>query len=156
MQYSSPMTSCHLLKTPAFTWVLFTIILIHLVHGTWMTSPLTLGLYVDDFSYFSKDPAIDSLLLLASQAFQNRFCGHCIIIPWHLFLLACYNVFGGCSSQPILLCIQPVESFFCNSRDPTLTCLHYKSGFSLDALPHSWMLMTPLLKSNAKRPIEAW
>jgi hypothetical protein len=50
--------------------------------GTQSDSPLSLGLYVDDFVYFSKDPAVKALFCwLLTQHCKANFMG---IVNWFL------------------------------------------------------------------------
>jgi hypothetical protein len=88
--------------------------------GPKLTSPLTLGLYVDGFVYFSKDPAVESLFcrLLAKHCTVD-FMG---IAEWFLGIH-----FSWCLTSSLVtvhlnqlrFASNLVESFFRDSRDPT-------------------------------------
>jgi hypothetical protein len=59
------------------------------------------------------------------------------MVPWHSFLLESYILFGGCTSQPIGITSNLVESFFRDSWDTTPTATPYCSGIPIDAIAPS-------------------
>jgi hypothetical protein len=106
--------------------------------GPTLTSPLTLGLYVDDFVYFSEDPAVESLFcrLLAKRCKVN-FMG---IVEWFLGIHFSWHL----TSSSVAVHLKQsgfasnlVESFFRDSRDPTPTATSYCSGIPIDAIAPS-------------------
>ncbi len=106
--------------------------------GPKLTSPLTLGLYEDNCVYFSEVPAVESL-------FCRLLAKHCKldimgIVEWFLGI----HFSWGLTSS--LVAVHPnqsrfasnlVESFFCDSRDPTPTATSYWSGIPIDAIAPS-------------------
>ena len=93
------------------------------------SSPLTLGLYVNDFVYFSEDPAVEALFCrLLSERCNVDFMG---VVEWFLgihfawritptFVLVHLNQSGFAANL--------VESFFQDSRNVTPTATPYRSG----------------------------
>ncbi len=103
--------------------------------GPTLTSPLTLGLYVDDFIYFLEDPAVESLScrLLAKHC-KVDFMG---IVEWFLgihFFWHLTSSMVGVHLNQSGFASNLVESFFCDSRDPTPMATPYQSGISIDAI----------------------
>jgi hypothetical protein len=88
--------------------------------GPKLTSPLTLGLYVDNFVYLSEDPVVESFFchLLA----KHRKVGCMGIVKWFLGIHFSWHL----SSSLVAVHLNQlgfesnlVESFAPNSRDPT-------------------------------------
>jgi len=82
------------------------------------TSPLTLGLYVDDFIYFSEDPSIEALFcrLLAEQC-KVDFMG---VVEWFLGIHFAWRITSDSISvhlNQLGFAANLVESFFQDSRN---------------------------------------
>jgi hypothetical protein len=88
--------------------------------GPKLISPLTLGLYVDNFIYFSEDPAVESLFCrVLAECCKVDFMG---IVEWFLGIRFSWHLTS--SSVKVHLnqsgfASNLVESFFRDSRDPT-------------------------------------
>jgi hypothetical protein len=100
--------------------------------------PLSLGLYVDDFVYFSKDPAIEALFyhLLAEQ-FKVDFMG---IVEWFLGVHFSWRI--TLSSVAVHLnqsgfVSNLVESFSHRSRNPTPMATAYRFGVPINSIAPS-------------------
>jgi hypothetical protein len=100
--------------------------------------PLLLGLYVDDFVYFSEDPAVEALFyhLLGEcckvdfMGIVERFLG--VHFSWRISLLTVsvhMNQSGFASNL--------VESFFCETQNETPLTTLYWSGIPVDSIPLS-------------------
>jgi hypothetical protein len=107
--------------------------------GTKSKSPLSLGLYVDDFVYFSKDPAIEALFccLLAKwckvnlMGIMNWFLG--VRFSWQITpstVTVHLNQSGFASNL--------VESFSLSNRCQTPTATPYLSGVPIDSVASSY------------------
>ncbi len=106
--------------------------------GPKLTSPLTLGLYVDYFVYFSEDHAVESLFcrLLAKHC-KVDFMG---LVEWFLGIH-----FSWCLTSSLVtvhlnqsgFTSNLVESFFRDSLDPTPMATSYRSGIPIDAIAPS-------------------
>jgi hypothetical protein len=106
--------------------------------GTQSSSPLSLGLYVDDFVYFSKNPAVEALFgrLLAKRC-KVDFMG---VVKWFLgahfswcitsSLVAIHLTQSGFASNL-------VKSFFRESHNPTPTATPYRSGIPINSIAPS-------------------
>jgi hypothetical protein len=100
--------------------------------------PLTLGLYVDDFVYFSEDPAVESLLCrLLGERCKVDFMG---IVEWFLGVHFSWRITP--SSVAVHLnqsgfASNLVESFFGDTRNPTPTATPYRNGVPIDSIAPS-------------------
>ena len=102
------------------------------------TSPLTLGLYVDDFLYFSEDPSVKALFccLLAEQC-KVDFMG---VVEWFLGIHFAWRI----TSNPVSVHLNQsgfaanlVESLFQESRNVTPTAMPYRSSVPIDSIAPS-------------------
>ncbi len=100
--------------------------------------PLTLGLYVDDFVYFSEDPAVESLFCrLLGERCKVDFMG---IVEWFLGVHFSWRITP--SSVAVHLnqsgfASNLVESFFGDTRNPTPTATPYRNGVPIDSIAPS-------------------
>jgi hypothetical protein len=102
------------------------------------TSPLTLGLYVDDFLYFSDNPSVEALFcrLLAEQC-KVDFKG---VVEWFLGIHFAWRIMSTSVSVHLNqsgFAANLVESFFQDSRNVTPTATPYRSGVSIDSIAPS-------------------
>jgi hypothetical protein len=102
------------------------------------SSPLTLGLYVDDFVYFSEDPAVDALFchLLGGRC-KVDFMG---VIEWFLGIHFAWCITSNSVSVHLNqsgFAANLVESFFQDSRNVTPTATPYRSGVPIDSIAPS-------------------
>jgi hypothetical protein len=100
--------------------------------------PLTLGLYVDDFVYFSEDPADEALFCrLLSERCKVDFMG---VVEWfagihfawritHSSILVHLNQSGFAANL--------AKSFFQDFRNVTPTATSYRSGAPIDSIAPS-------------------
>ena len=94
-----------------------------------LSAPLSIGLYVDDFVYFSKDPTVEALFFcLLSERCKVDFMG---IVEWFLGVHFLWRV----TSSSVLVHMNQsgfatnlVESFNIQSRQETPTATPYRSG----------------------------
>ncbi len=106
--------------------------------GTKLTYPLALGLYVDDFVYFSKDLAVESLFSrLLTKCCKVDFMG---IVNWFLgvhfswrLTLSVITVHLSQSGFASNL----FDSFHLLERNQTPTATPYRSGIPIDAIAPS-------------------
>jgi hypothetical protein len=107
--------------------------------GTKSKSPLSLGLYVNDFVYFSKDPAVEALFcrLLAKRC-KVDFMG---IVNWFLGVHFSWQI------TPLTVTIHLnqssfasnwVESFSLSNRSQTPTATPYCLGVPIDSVAPSY------------------
>jgi hypothetical protein len=93
------------------------------------SSPLTLGLYVDDFVYFSEDPAVEALFCrLLSERCKVDFMG---VVEWFLDIHFAWRITHSFISVHLNqsgFAANLVESFFQDSRNVTPTATPYRSG----------------------------
>jgi hypothetical protein len=108
---------------------------------------LSLGLYINDFVSFSKDPAVETLLscLLAKRC-KADFMG---ILEWFLGVHFSWRITH--SSVAVHLnqsgfATNLVETFACQACNETLTATPYHQEFQLIPLRHLLMLMTLLCR----------
>ncbi len=100
--------------------------------------PLSLGLYVDDFVYFSEDPQVEALFCqLLSQHCKVDFMG---IFSWFLGIHFSWQI--SPSSVTVHLnqanfATNLVESFSLQDRNQTPTATSYCSGVPIDLIPES-------------------
>jgi hypothetical protein len=102
------------------------------------TAPLTLGLYVDDFIYFSKDPAVErQFKQLLVDLITVEFMG---TVDWflgtHLQWLYSNNTVSIHLNQTGFAA-HLVESNNVHSRHITPDATWYRSGLPIDAIPNS-------------------
>ena len=102
------------------------------------SAPLSLGMYVDDFVYFSKDPAVEALFcrLLAKQC-KVDFMG---IVEWFLGVNFSWQI------TPSLVAVHLnqsgfatnlVKSFARQSQHETPTATQYCSGIPINSIAPS-------------------
>jgi hypothetical protein len=102
------------------------------------TSPLTLGLYVDNFVYFSEDPSVKTLFRhLLSERCKVDFMG---VVEWFLGIHFSWRI----TSTSVAVHLNQsgfaanlVESFFQDSRNATPTATPYRSGVPIDSIAPS-------------------
>ncbi len=99
--------------------------------------PLSLGLYVDDFVYISKDPVFEALFCHLLAHCKVGFMG---IIEWFLSIHFSWRVIP--SSVTVHLnqsgfASNLVKSFFRNSRDPTPMATPYCSDVPINSIAPS-------------------
>jgi len=102
------------------------------------TSPLTLGLYVNDFVYFSEDPSVEALFchLLAEQC-KVDFMG---VVEWFLGIHFVWRITSDSVSVHLNqsgFAANLVESFFQDSHNVTPTATPYRSGVPIDSIAPS-------------------
>jgi hypothetical protein len=102
------------------------------------TKPLSLGLYINNFVYFVKDPAVEGL-------FCHLLHDHCRVdlmgvVEWFLGVHFLWRI----TPSSVLVHLNQsgfaanlVESFFRESRDPTPTATPYRSGISINSIAPS-------------------
>ena len=103
-----------------------------------LSAPLSIGLYVDDFVYFSEDPAVEALFCrLLSERCKVDFMG---IVEWFLGVHFSWCV----TSSSVLVHMNQsgfatnlVESFSLQSRNETPTATPYRSGVPIDSIAPS-------------------
>ena len=102
------------------------------------SAPLSLGLYVDDFVYFSEDPKTEQLFCrLLKERCKVDFMG---IVEWFLGVHFSWRVLPDSVSVHMNqsgFAANLVESFFRDSRDQTHTATPYRSGIPIDAISPS-------------------
>ena len=102
------------------------------------SKPLSLGMYVDDFVYFSEDPEVERLFCrLLSERCKVDFMG---IVEWFLGVHFSWRI--APSSVTVHLnqsgfATNLVESFSCHARDETPTATPYRSGVPIDSIAPS-------------------
>jgi hypothetical protein len=102
------------------------------------TVPLSLGIYVDDFVYFSADPAAEDLFCrLLAERCKVDFMG---IVEWFLGVHFSWRITP--SSVAVHMnqsgfAANLVKSFFRQSRDVTPTATPYCSGVPIDSIAPS-------------------
>ena len=101
-------------------------------------SPLSLGIYVDDFVYFSEDPQVEALFCrLLSQRCKVDFMG---IVNWFLGIHFSWRI--SPSSLTVHLnqagfASNLVDSFSLQDRNETPTATPYRSGVPIDSIAES-------------------
>jgi hypothetical protein len=102
------------------------------------TSPLSLGIYVDDFVYFSSDPAVKKLFCcLLAERCKVDFMG---IVEWFLGIHFSWRM----TSSTVAIHLNQsgfatnlVESFARQGRDVTPTATPYRSGIPINSITPS-------------------
>ncbi len=97
-----------------------------------------LGLYVDDFLYFSEDPSVKALFChLLAERCKVDFMG---VVEWFLGIHFAWRI----TSDSVLVHLNQsgftanlVESFFQASRNVTPTATSYRSGVPIDSIASS-------------------
>jgi hypothetical protein len=119
--------------------------------------PLSLGIYVDDFVYFSADPAAEDLFCrLLAECCNVDFMG---IVEWFLGIHFSWRI---TPSSVVVHMNQSgfatnlVESFFRQSRDVTPTATPYRSGVPIDSIAPSLDPNNSPAQLVGKRPIKVW
>jgi hypothetical protein len=101
-------------------------------------TPLSLGLYIDDFAYFSEDPEVEALFCrLLSECCKVGFMG---IVKWFLGVHFSWRITQDAVSVHLNqsgFTANLVESFFQESQDPTPTATPYRSGIPINSIPPS-------------------
>ncbi len=125
--------------------------------GPKLTSPLTLGLYVDDFVYFSEDPAVRSLFCcLLAERCKVDFMG---IVEWFLGIHFSWRLTSS------LVAVQLNQSGFHPTWLKASSTTHGTLLQRLRLIDQVSLLMplplprrktTLQLWNNAKKPIKAW
>ncbi len=100
--------------------------------------PLSLGLYVDNFVYFSEDPNVEALFCrLLSEHCQVNFMG---IVEWFLGVHFSWRITPNSVTVHLNqsgFMANLVESFFRESQDPMPTATPYQSGIPIKAIAPS-------------------
>jgi hypothetical protein len=125
--------------------------------GSQSSSPLSLGLYVDDFINFSEDPAVEALFccLLAKQC-KVDFMG---IVEWFLGIHFSWHITSSLVAVHLNLSgFAPnlVKSFFRESRNPTPTATPIGLVFPSTLLLHRLTRTILQLKLDGKRLTRVW
>jgi hypothetical protein len=106
--------------------------------GTQSDSPLSLGLYVDDFVYFSKDPAVEALFCqLLTQCFKSNFMG---FVNWFLGIYFSWHITPTSVTMHLNqsgFATNLVESFSLQDRNQSPTATPYWSGVPIDSIAKS-------------------
>ena len=101
-------------------------------------TPLSLGLYVDDFVYFSVDPAMEALFCrLLSERCKVDFMG---IVNWFLGVHFSWRVTHSTVSVHLSqagFASHLVDSFHLSDRNQTSTATPYRSGIPINAIAES-------------------
>ena len=99
------------------------------------TSPLTLGLYVGDFVYFSKDPSVKALFCrLLVKRCKVDFMG---VVEWFLgihFLWQITSTSVAVHLNQLGFAAYLVKSFFQDSHNDTPSATPYRSGVPIDSI----------------------
>ena len=102
------------------------------------TSPLTLGLYGEDFVYFSEDPSVEALFCrLLAEGCKVDFMG---VVEWFLGIHFAWRITSNSASVHLNqsgFAANLVESFFQDSHNATPTATHYRSGVPIDSIAPS-------------------
>ena len=102
------------------------------------SSPLTLGLYVDDFVYFSEDPEVESRFeQLLARLVTVDFMG---TVDWFLgthFQWSCFNGDVSVHLSQTGFAAHLVEDNAVHERKITPDATPYRSGLPIDACPES-------------------
>jgi hypothetical protein len=102
--------------------------------GAKSKSPLSLGLYVDAFVYFLKDPAVEALFCcLLAEWCKVNFMG---IVNWFLGLHFSWRITPLAVTVHLnqsSLAFNLVESFSLSNRSQTPTATPYRSGVPIDS-----------------------
>jgi hypothetical protein len=106
--------------------------------ATIATSLLSLGLYVDDFVYFSPDPAAERLFCrLLAERCKVDFMG---IVEWFLGVHFSWHITSSSVAvhlNQLGFATNSVESFAPQSCDITPTATPYRSGIHIDSIAPS-------------------
>jgi hypothetical protein len=102
------------------------------------SSPLTLGLYVDDFVYFSEDPAVEALFCrLSGEGCKVDFMG---VVEWFMGIHFAWCITSNSVSVHLNqsgFAANLVESLFQDSQNITPTATPYRSGVPIDSIAPS-------------------
>jgi hypothetical protein len=102
------------------------------------TSPLTIGLYVHDFLYFSVDPSVESLFCcLLAERCKVDFMG---VVEWFLIIHFSWRITADTVSVHLNqsgFAANLVKSFFQASHNVTPTATPYHSGVPIDSIAPS-------------------
>ena len=102
------------------------------------SSPLSLGMYVDDFVYFSADPAVEDLFCrLLRERCKVDFMG---IVEWFLGVHFSWRITPASVDVHMNqsgFATNLVESFARQERDRTPTATPYRSGVPIDSIAPS-------------------
>jgi hypothetical protein len=102
------------------------------------SSPHTLGLYDDDFVYFSEDPAVEALFChLLGERCKVDFMG---VVEWFLGIHFAWRITSNSISNHLNqsgYAANLVKSFFQDSRNVTPTATPYRSGVPIDSIAPS-------------------
>ena len=100
--------------------------------------PLSLGIYVDDFVYFSEDPAVEDLFCrLLAQRCKVDFMG---IVNWFLGIHFSWRITPSSTTVHLSqagFATNLVESFSLQDRNQTPTATPYRSGVPIDSIAES-------------------
>jgi hypothetical protein len=103
--------------------------------GAVSTTPLSLGLYIDGFVYFSKDTAVKELFCrLLGERYKVDFMG---IVEWFLGMHFSWRITSSSVSvhlNQLGFASNLMETFFQESRNPTPTATTYRSGIPIDSI----------------------
>jgi hypothetical protein len=103
-----------------------------------LSAPLSLGLYVDDFVYFYKDPAVEALFChLLSTRYKVDFMG---TIDWFLGVHFSWRITASDISVHLnqsVFAANLVESYFRECSNPTPAATPYCLGIPIDAIAPS-------------------
>ena len=121
-----------------------------------LSAPLSISVYVDNFVYFSKDPAVEALFCrLLSERCKVDFMG---IVEWFLGVHFSWRV---TSSSVLVLMNQSgfannlVESFSLQSCNETPTATPYRSGIPIDSIAPSTDADDSLAQIRCKKAFQS-
>lgn len=102
------------------------------------TEPITIGLYVDDFVYFSADDAVEKKFeRLLAKSLAVDFMG---TVEWFLGIHFQWKVTPSevaCHMNQAAFAANLVEQFNQHHKNPTPNATPYRSGIPIDAIPES-------------------
>ncbi len=94
-----------------------------------------IGLYVDNFVYFSEDPAVEALFKrLLRERVKVDYMG---LVEWFLGIHFSWRITPSRVDVHLNqtgFAANLVEQFYCNSREPTPTATPYCSGVPIDSI----------------------
>jgi hypothetical protein len=100
--------------------------------------PLSIGLYINNFVYFSEDPAVEALFeCLLQECVKVNFMG---LVEWFLGIHFLWHITPSRVDVHLNqtgFAANLVEQFYRNSREPTLTATPYCSGIPIDSIASS-------------------
>ncbi len=132
--FSPNLASARVRQTPAFSWVTWSTLLVPAVPAT--SLPLALGLYVNNFVYFSENPVVKQKCeALLSQLITIKFMG---MVEWflgmHFQWLATDDVVSVHLSQTGFA-THLIKDSNIHTRNVTPNALPYCSGLPIDKIP---------------------